>query len=126
MSCFTIEDLLAAALADDLELYGVTAAYYPQVLTGYTIATQVRNPSETTAVNVTGWFQDEVQVASDGALTATATFIFSYSSSLGFTPHANDRLVITGMSYRVSKYEIERFGGTVVTYTATLESEGVV
>lgn len=126
MSCLTEADLLAAGLDDDAEENGVDATYYPQVLTGHDTDSQERDPSEEDGVSVTGFISEEEETAEDGVLATSAVFTLPYSAGLGFTPHANDRLVIEGMSYRVKEKKVQRFGSSPAGWTLTLESEGTV
>lgn len=120
MSCLTLADLLAAQYANPIS-GAVEVSYYPQVLTGYATATQLRDPSEEAAVSVTGLWFDEAETAQDGVLVRTASFSFAATSELTFSPHALDALAYNGFRYRVKGWGSD--GGS---YTLTLESEGVV
>lgn len=118
--CLTIADLLSAALDSAVETIGITATYYPAIITGYDETGTVRTPSEATAVSVTGIFANLRQTHPDDVLTRNATFTFPYSSGLSFTPSAMDRLVISGYSYRATELAIEQIGSTVSSYTLTV------
>ena len=121
--CLTIADLMEDSLGELIETLGVTASYYPQVLTGYDTATAERDPSEEAVVSVTGIFSNLRMTAPDNTIARSAQFLLQYSASLGFTPTALDRLVISSRSYRATQVDVEQFGDTPTSYTLTLASD---
>lgn len=121
--CLTIADLMEDALDDTIAALGVTASYYPQVLTGYDTATTVRTPSEEAVVSVTGIFSNLRQTGPDNTLQQVAQFFFAHSTTLGFTPNALDRLVVNGFSYRATALEVAHIADTPLSYTLTLASD---
>lgn len=121
MSCTSIADLLADVIDYASDQIGTTASYYPAVLTGYDETATERDPSEDTVVSVTGIFTNLKQTAPDGVISRSATFTFPYSADLGFQPSSMDRLVIGAYSYRAVAVLVEQIGGTVSSYTLTLE-----
>lgn len=123
MSCLTLQELLAAQFVTPISGGAVEVAveYYPQVLTGYDTATQVRDPSEETAVAVSGLWYDEGETITEGALVRSAKFSFLAATTLEFEPHALDGLIYNGRKYRVRSWLMDG-----LNYVQTLESEGIV
>jgi len=109
-------------IEEELGTLGVTATYYPQVLTGYDTSETLRDPSEATAVSVSGIMSDLKLSNEDDSITRSATFSIAYSASLGFVPVPTDRVVIDSKHYRVTVVEVAQWGDTPMSYTLTLKS----
>lgn len=121
--CLTIADLFSDGLGGLVTAIGVTASYYPQALGTYDPATTLRTPGESAVVSVTGIFSNLRQTGVESVRERSAQFVFAYSTTLGFTPNALDRLVVNGFSYRATELTVEHIGATPLSYTLTLASD---
>ena len=122
MSCLTVADLLADSITAVSTAIGVTVTYYPVTTTVYNTATQVRTPTEGTAVSVVGIFGTTRITAPDDAMTRQQTFTFTSEDYSG-SPTAGDRIVdADSFSYRVTEVKFDRIGTSLKVYTLALEN----